>query len=185
MAGPGALDEEKKSNRFIRRFKRLEDVAGETTPHFRLPLKTFVSLQSPNPTPETLRRPQFAVLTETRRRKTQQLWVFFLMDPTMELNLSLHVLILDDVVVSTPDPFSSPIQVSVMIFPFSSSPVWIFPPSPLLSSPPPSLQPMLSPKPQFPLPCLSRTWPHLPKPQSHSPVSPEQGPPSPPPSLSL
>ncbi|KAJ8623564.1 hypothetical protein MRB53_032093 [Persea americana] len=45
VAGPGALDEEKKSNRFIRRFKRLEDVAGETTPHFRLPLKTFVSLQ--------------------------------------------------------------------------------------------------------------------------------------------
>ncbi|KAJ8638475.1 hypothetical protein MRB53_012742 [Persea americana] len=46
VAGPGALDEEKKSNRFIRRFKRLEDVAGETTPHFRLPLKTFVSLQT-------------------------------------------------------------------------------------------------------------------------------------------
>ncbi|KAJ8646831.1 hypothetical protein MRB53_008579 [Persea americana] len=110
VARPGALDEEKKSNRFIRRFKRLEDVTGETTPHFRLPLKTFVSLQSPNPTPETLRRPQFAILTETRRRKTQRLWFFFLMDPTMELNLSLHVLILDDVVVSTPDPFSSPIQ---------------------------------------------------------------------------
>ncbi|KAJ8621517.1 hypothetical protein MRB53_030046 [Persea americana] len=61
VVGPGALDEEKKSNHSIRRFKMLEDVAGETTPHFRFP---------PNPTLETLCRSQFAVLTETRCRKT-------------------------------------------------------------------------------------------------------------------